>query len=534
MKKVFLPMGLIAIAFAMTTASAKAPATTEYRDRSGQLTDKKNAYYEAVITNYGDSVREELYEIKDKRLRQLNTYSIYTPDKRVRHGIQQTYDKNGNVTQETIVDSKAGTEDTWKWNADGKAYIHIVTNSQKGSEKVWKRLKDGGSSTTITDSWNGKKRVRTMVKSDKKQELSYIETQDGKETEVRYTSTDGHRYYRYPMQTGDTLWLDNHYCPVVPDSATQRFTVAATSADSVRLARLSDKGIIGYETLTNLNHKGNGTLLHREMYYPSGAVSSKYWTVNARLARSQTFYLNGKLETDCHFMRKNANTRIDSLTQWYESGELKREQVILRREEQSNMETVKTIDIDLLFDAGIGHETKKVDIIKGFARLQGVDRCEKVLKGQCYDKDGKSIEFLICREGNGNATLEESSVFNDVDVLPQYPGGNAAMQDFIKKKWNMTWGKIDFRKSDFLKHFIKEIDNLNGLQTHTSHGCVFLTFIIEKDGSIGDINVLRSPLNQFSQEAIRIVQAMPKWEPGLLNDQPVRVKYLLPVIFSFE
>lgn len=65
-------------------------------------------------------------------------------------------------------------------------------------------------------------------------------------------------------------------------------------------------------------------------------------------------------------------------------------------------------------------------------------------------------------------------------------------------------------------------------------GTVYAQFIVLKDGTIGDITILKSPHPAFSEEVIRLLGEMPKWKPGLLNGQPIRVKYTLPVVFYFE
>ena len=60
---------------------------------------------------------------------------------------------------------------------------------------------------------------------------------------------------------------------------------------------------------------------------------------------------------------------------------------------------------------------------------------------------------------------------------------------------------------------------------------VICNFIVEKDGSVGDVGVLQSPDSLLTLEAVRVVRSSPKWEPGKLKDQPVRVRYTLPVDF---
>jgi protein TonB len=69
----------------------------------------------------------------------------------------------------------------------------------------------------------------------------------------------------------------------------------------------------------------------------------------------------------------------------------------------------------------------------------------------------------------------------------------------------------------------------NGIQ-----GRVTLSFTVEKDGSIANIEVMRSPADELSKEAVRVVSSMPKWKPGKQRGKPVRVKYVLPVVFRLN
>ena len=67
--------------------------------------------------------------------------------------------------------------------------------------------------------------------------------------------------------------------------------------------------------------------------------------------------------------------------------------------------------------------------------------------------------------------------------------------------------------------------------TKEIQGRVVVAFIVETDGSISDAEVVRSVDPQLDKEALRVVNAMPKWTPGLQNGKAVRVKYNLPVTF---
>ncbi|MGY0039847.1 energy transducer TonB [Pedobacter sp. NJ-S-72] len=61
---------------------------------------------------------------------------------------------------------------------------------------------------------------------------------------------------------------------------------------------------------------------------------------------------------------------------------------------------------------------------------------------------------------------------------------------------------------------------------------MFLSFIVEKDGQLKDIQVMRGLGGGTDEEAVRLLQNSPKWTPGYQNDEPVRVKYNIPISFS--
>ena len=63
---------------------------------------------------------------------------------------------------------------------------------------------------------------------------------------------------------------------------------------------------------------------------------------------------------------------------------------------------------------------------------------------------------------------------------------------------------------------------------------MFLNFVIEKDGSVNEVKVLRGVCESLDDEAVRVVKAMPKWTPGKMKGEPVRVSYCLPVNFKMN
>lgn len=112
-----------------------------------------------------------------------------------------------------------------------------------------------------------------------------------------------------------------------------------------------------------------------------------------------------------------------------------------------------------------------------------------------------------------NAQSESSTkVYYEVDEMPSFPGGLNGLMTF--RAQNMVY-PVTAQE--------------NGVQ-----GRVTVSFVVETDGSITDVEVARSVDPFLDREAMRIVKAMPKWTPGKKDGKPVRVKYTVPVVFRLQ
>ena len=107
---------------------------------------------------------------------------------------------------------------------------------------------------------------------------------------------------------------------------------------------------------------------------------------------------------------------------------------------------------------------------------------------------------------------EETKVFDVVEVMPSFPGGQAALFEWLSKN---------------IKYPV--VAEENGVQ-----GRVIVTFVVERNGSITDVQVVKSVDPSLDKEAVRVVKAMPHWIPGKQNGSAVRVKYTLPVTFRLQ
>ena len=105
-----------------------------------------------------------------------------------------------------------------------------------------------------------------------------------------------------------------------------------------------------------------------------------------------------------------------------------------------------------------------------------------------------------------------NKVFDVVEEMPHFPGGPAALQAFL---------------SSNTKYPV--VAQENGVQ-----GRVIVSFVVERDGSITDVKVVRSVDPSLDREATRVVRSMPRWSPGKQNGSAVRVKYTVPVVFRLQ
>jgi protein TonB len=163
-------------------------------------------------------------------------------------------------------------------------------------------------------------------------------------------------------------------------------------------------------------------------------------------------------------------------------------------------------------------EIKKDDEVKPEDEIKSQDDLAKTntaigtfdVKGN----DEEAGEVLKAKEviADEKPKEEETKVFDVVEQMPEFPGGQAALLKWI---------------SDNIKY--PAIAEENGIQ-----GRVVCTFVVERDGSVTDVQVARSIDPSLDKEAVRVLKKMPKWIPGKQNGSAVRVKYTVPVTFRLQ
>lgn len=128
------------------------------------------------------------------------------------------------------------------------------------------------------------------------------------------------------------------------------------------------------------------------------------------------------------------------------------------------------------------------------------------------DKDREVVISAPVSASTGNYEEEESVVFQVVETMPAFPGGDAELFKFL---------------GDNVKYPV--IAQENGIQ-----GRVICQFVVNRDGSIVDVEVVRTVDPSLDKEAIRVIKSMPRWTPGRQRGKAVRVKYTLPVNFRLQ
>ena len=119
------------------------------------------------------------------------------------------------------------------------------------------------------------------------------------------------------------------------------------------------------------------------------------------------------------------------------------------------------------------------------------------------------VNYVVMEEEE----IEEDTPIIQAEKMPTFQGGDLMkFREWVQKRLRYP-----------------QIAQENGIS-----GRVTLTFVIEKDGSLTNIEVMQSPDRSLSEEAIRVLNTSPKWEPGKQRNQPVRVRFTLPVAFQIR
>lgn len=127
-----------------------------------------------------------------------------------------------------------------------------------------------------------------------------------------------------------------------------------------------------------------------------------------------------------------------------------------------------------------------------------------------------SLVLFACSQPNNNLSDEQNNaageVFSEAEVMPEYPGGMVALATFLGE--NIVYPEA--------------------AKSNSTEGKVIVSFVIDKDGSVTDVNTANGIGNGCDEEAVRVVNLMPDWTPGYIKGEAVKVSFKLPVMFTLD
>lgn len=127
----------------------------------------------------------------------------------------------------------------------------------------------------------------------------------------------------------------------------------------------------------------------------------------------------------------------------------------------------------------------------------------------CY---GQNSTPPLIKPVETQSEIIDKDAFVIVETDPEFPGGMEKLMRFISD--NFKYPQID--------------------QDNRIEGRIYVSFIVEKDGSVSTVGIMSSVSATLDAEAIRVVKLLPKWKPGTLNGKPIRVNFNLPILVKLK
>lgn len=247
-----------------------------------------------------------------------------------------------------------------------------------------------------------------------------------------------------------------------------------------------------------------------------GTSKRNIWALLIVGLAAALLYLGLQLQKMAEANKKVENTQAVQLAKL--QTEKKKEAKVEKKEviKQEPEKVVEQVKSSVKFTAPVikrDEEVKEEDEIK-LDEVQKSDKAVGAFTVEGNDEVGgavlKAKEDIAAPEPPKH--VEETKVFTVVEQMPMFPGGDAALMSYLAN--NIHYPTVAAE---------------NGVQ-----GRVVVGFVVERDGSITDVSVLRGVDPSLDREAMRVVKSMPRWTPGKQNGSAVRVKYQVPVAFRLQ
>lgn len=247
-----------------------------------------------------------------------------------------------------------------------------------------------------------------------------------------------------------------------------------------------------------------------------GTAKRNVWALIIVGLAAALLYLGLQLQKMAEANKKVENTQaveIAKLNTEKKEAKVEKKEII-KQEPEKVVEQVKS---SVKFTAPVikkDSEVKEEDEIK-LDEVQKSDKAVGAFTVEGNDEVGgavlKAKEAIDAPEPPKHV-VEETKIFTTVEQMPMYPGGDGALLGYLRD--NIHYPTVAAE---------------NGVQ-----GRVVVGFVVERDGSITDVKILRGVDPSLDREAMRVVKSMPKWTPGKQNGSAVRVKYQVPVSFRLQ
>lgn len=291
-----------------------------------------------------------------------------------------------------------------------------------------------------------------------------------------------------------------------------RFVTNKDSADFMRIVDEPDSGSVYYKITEFYPNSAKKLIATASVYWPKviwegpsisydkqgRKVKQIIYKNNSPAGSAYFYYPNGRVMKELNY----TDTKINSSAK----GKIALKYTLVSYFDSTGVQLVKDGNgyLKEFHDKSVAEEGNYVDgvrhgVWKGTIAEEGISFEEKYDKGTFLS--GKSVE------PDGKVTL-----YTIKDVLPQFPGGEKAFGQFLSSNIKYppearNWGMS---------------------------GRVVLSYTVEKDGSLTDIQTVSAPHYALEEEAIRVLKKSPKWKPAIKNGIPVKVRYTLPITFSIS
>lgn len=185
----------------------------------------------------------------------------------------------------------------------------------------------------------------------------------------------------------------------------------------------------------------------------------------------------------------------------------------MKKQEVTLPEPVESVsNYEVQEDLATGKDTRKETYDFSDTQVTSVPASAEKRSVKMED-DSADEEFMVTDAYlSGTPASESDAIFITVEVMPQYPGGDKAMQEFIRKELRYPAAAKDA----------------------SIQGTVYVNFVVDATGEVGNIKLIRGIGGGCDEEAMKMVSKMPKWKPGRQNGKNVPVSMTIPVQFKLQ